>query len=656
VALRGQLQRVARAGTLVAMVRAVRVLAAVAVVAAPRAVDAGQCEGITVTVDNDDPGSGYSEERPENFQTHNVDACADTYRYLSRYVGDESTDGKAIWQPTIAVAGTYRVVTGFRASENRTDDADYFLYGDDGTMRTMVVDQRGDGCQLVELGEIWCTPGGTCRLELDGTDDMKSDAMDVTTFELVDCDPPAPPEPSPCDGLADAGFEICGSGPGICEGVYTGGEGCIALCTAVGMTCIERYGGEPGCLQEADSIPCDEVNDHASNYCVCQGEPEPQTTSGGDDGDSDDGVDGSDEAGASTDASAEAGGTTLAETTTDAAPPLDTTASLPGGGGDAADTGCGCTSDRGGGAWWLVAGLWIAGARRRRARWIGCAIATASLGCSGDVLEFESSSASTSTDASTSTSTNTTVVSATDPTAPTATTDPGTSTSTSSTDPETGPLPTEGSTDPSDTSADASSSETTRATDGESSSSTTGASTRGEPCLFASDCEPDAPYCAYGSCYDGSEGDPCLLGSDCPPASACVYFICRDGSEGDPCLSDGDCGLAPACVDFSCWDGSAGDPCVDNGDCDAAPYCAQSTCNAGEVGDPCDNDDDCDAAPFCVYAECREGVEGDSCVDDGDCSDDAPHCVGALCRDGSAGDPCEQPSDCMENCFKAFCT
>src|SRR5262245_40211819 len=83
----------------------------------PSLARAGDCAGVVGAVDNNDPSSGYSEINPENFQEHDVDACAETYRYLSKYVGDESTDGRVIWQPTITEDGTYRVTTSFRASE-----------------------------------------------------------------------------------------------------------------------------------------------------------------------------------------------------------------------------------------------------------------------------------------------------------------------------------------------------------------------------------------------------------------------------------------------------------------------------------------------------------------------------------------------------------
>jgi len=308
----------------------------------PADVHAGECSGVIVVVDNDDPDSGYSEINPENFQTHNVDACAGTYRYLSKYVGDESTNGRVIWQPAIAIEGTYRVTTGFRASENRTDDADYLLVGDDGQQTSVVVDQRGDGCVQQVVGEIWCVPGGSCRLELDGTDDTKSDAADETVFELVDCEPPPP---SPCDPLVDAGFEVCASTETTCAGVYTGGEGCTLYCATVGMTCVERYGGEPGCQQELDTpIPCAEINDHGSDYCVCMSEPQPPGTTGGDvDTSGDDAP--PDVTTADADASDSGVDTAAGATDGDASTGSADGAALPGGNDTrGGDVGCGCAA------------------------------------------------------------------------------------------------------------------------------------------------------------------------------------------------------------------------------------------------------------------------------------------------------------------------
>lgn len=352
------------------MLRAWALAPVLAALLLPRAAAAAPCDGVVVTVDNDDRGSGYSEEQPENFQSHDVDACAGTYRYLSQYVGDGSTDGKAIWTPTITVDGTYQVTTSFRASANRTDDADYVLVGDDGSEHTVVVDQRGDGCMQVELGEIWCVVGGSCRVVLDGTDDNKSDAADQTTFTLVDCEPPPP---SPCDPIAAAGFEVCASAPMHCEGVFSGGEGCVALCAAAGMDCVARYGGEPGCSQEATMIPCDEVNDHQSDYCVCEGGPAGSSSGGG-------GTQGDDASGGAADGSSSGGGeggastgAALPETSSGGAIAGSSDGGsagvLPGGTSRGAGPGCACDHGRGddGGALLVLLSLLARPRRSRRA-------------------------------------------------------------------------------------------------------------------------------------------------------------------------------------------------------------------------------------------------------------------------------------------------
>jgi hypothetical protein len=348
------------------MSRALAITTLLLATSLPRAAAAAPCDGVVVTVDNDDPGSGYGEEQPENFQSHDVDACAGTYRYLSQYVGDGSTDGKAIWTPNITVDGTYRVTTSFRASANRTDDADYTLVGDDGSEHTVVVDQRGDGCVHVELGEIWCVVGGSCRLVLDGTDDAKSDAADETSFELVDCEPPPP---SPCDPIAAAGFEVCASAPMHCEGVFSQGEGCVALCAAAGMDCVARYGGEPGCSQEATRIPCDEVNDHQSDYCVCEGGPAGTSTgSSGEGGGSSGGVVDASSSGGSLDDGTGAPEPAASSSSGSGVGSSDggSAGVLPGGTSRGATAGCGCDYGRDGGGAVVVLLSLLAWPRRSR--------------------------------------------------------------------------------------------------------------------------------------------------------------------------------------------------------------------------------------------------------------------------------------------------
>ncbi len=251
----------------------------VALVAPARAQD---CPSTVVRVDNDIAGSGYSEDPAANWVSRPTGACHGTYRYLSHTVGDGSRRGRAIWRPTIPRAGWYEVVTRFRATENRTPDADYVLYGEDGEVIRRSVDQRGDGCTAATIGVVRCVPGGACRLVLDGTDDALSDSADLTTFTLVSCDgPPSPPTPGggACDGIAARpGLELCVSEADRCEGVFTGGEGCDAFCAAAGMVCAEAFGGEPGCAREAQNpLPCGVDSGHQSDWCVCRpaGPPPP---------------------------------------------------------------------------------------------------------------------------------------------------------------------------------------------------------------------------------------------------------------------------------------------------------------------------------------------------------------------------------------------
>jgi len=232
-------------------------------------VGGADCPEVTISVDNDIPGSGYSEVNPENWLSRPVGSCSGNYRYLSHTVGDGTRTGKAIWQPAIPHNGWYRIVTSYRATENRTNDADYYVYDDEGGVTHTVINQAHSGdCTYVELGDFYCVVGGDCRLELDGTDDSLSDAADITTFELVDCDDPTP---SNCTGIAThPDYELCNETSSTCAGVYNNSDGCITFCAAAGMECVARYGGEPGCQKEPDNaIPCDEVNNHTSDWCEC---------------------------------------------------------------------------------------------------------------------------------------------------------------------------------------------------------------------------------------------------------------------------------------------------------------------------------------------------------------------------------------------------
>lgn len=240
-----------------------------------------QCPvGTEITVDYDLPGSGYS-ETTNNWTDWPTAPCnGSTYRYLSHTVGDGSRQGTATWQPTITYDGYWEFITGYRATVNRSTDADYWAYDDQGSAVHQSVDQtQGTDCQWVNLGTFFCQIGGNCRVVLDGTDDSQSDCADVTIFRLLSCtDPPdggAPDGGSQgrCDGIrAVPDYEVCEETATTCAGTYDDGSGCMAYCAAAGMTCTARYGGEPGCQQEPQNpIPCDEVNSHQSDWCECEG-------------------------------------------------------------------------------------------------------------------------------------------------------------------------------------------------------------------------------------------------------------------------------------------------------------------------------------------------------------------------------------------------
>ncbi len=233
------------------------------------------CPMLTVVVDNDAPGSGYSETKAHNWASRPVGACQGNYRYLSHDKqvapnNDGTRTGKAIWKPAITISGTYEVTISYRATTNRTNDADYFVYDDMGGTSHTVVDQKHSGdCTKVKLGSIYCKVGGNCRVVLDGTDDSQSDAADATSFKLLNCDEPQPG--GVCDGIsAQPSYELCEQSANSCAGVFTDGSGCVAYCAAANMICTARFGGEPGCQKEpANIIPCEANNGHASDWCEC---------------------------------------------------------------------------------------------------------------------------------------------------------------------------------------------------------------------------------------------------------------------------------------------------------------------------------------------------------------------------------------------------
>jgi hypothetical protein len=86
----------------------------------------------------------------------------------------------------------------------------------------------------------------------------------------------APSADVDCSGIdQNAGYELCEVSPDHCAGVFTNGAGCVAFCAAAGLQCVARYGGEPGCQQEATQLGCSDQNGHQSDWCVCGPAPDP---------------------------------------------------------------------------------------------------------------------------------------------------------------------------------------------------------------------------------------------------------------------------------------------------------------------------------------------------------------------------------------------
>ena len=137
---------------------------------------------------------------------YGYDSGDSSYHYLSHTVGGDDRRGTATWEAELRQAGTWRVETWFRRTENRTSDADHVVTDGLGSQSWLVIDQTGDGASgWVNLGEYWCDAGwGGCSVTLDGTDDDGSDEANAVRFTLVAADDD-PPDTDPCDDEPEAG-------------------------------------------------------------------------------------------------------------------------------------------------------------------------------------------------------------------------------------------------------------------------------------------------------------------------------------------------------------------------------------------------------------------------------------------------------------------
>lgn len=114
------------------------------------------------------------------------------YRYLTSELGNRI--GMALWLVQIPKVGWYQIDTTYRASENRTTKADYFVYVNTTTKAAISrtgtpVDevsfsQRGDGTKSVTIGQYCLQQGDISMLVLDG-DDGQSDSADGATWTFM---------------------------------------------------------------------------------------------------------------------------------------------------------------------------------------------------------------------------------------------------------------------------------------------------------------------------------------------------------------------------------------------------------------------------------------------------------------------------------------
>jgi hypothetical protein len=145
----------------------------------------------TVLVDDEDGAPGFTTTGDDwttwGMSGHGFDGTDSSYHYLSHTLGGSDRRGTATWTPELPVAGIWRVETWFRATENRTSNAQHLLYDRDGYVETVTLDQRGEGGSgWVELGELACEAGqSSCWVTLDGTDDDESDEANAMRFVLV---------------------------------------------------------------------------------------------------------------------------------------------------------------------------------------------------------------------------------------------------------------------------------------------------------------------------------------------------------------------------------------------------------------------------------------------------------------------------------------
>lgn len=97
-------------------------------------------------------------------------------------------------------------------------------------------------------------------------DDMGTEpARDASTDGGVDMSAPLPA----CETAADSGWEVCADEGDRCTVAFEEGEGCAAVCAAIGRECVDALDTPGvGCEHNGTSLGCAPTG-HGSDLCIC---------------------------------------------------------------------------------------------------------------------------------------------------------------------------------------------------------------------------------------------------------------------------------------------------------------------------------------------------------------------------------------------------
>ncbi|TNE43692.1 MAG: hypothetical protein EP343_33290 [Deltaproteobacteria bacterium] len=149
-------------------------------------------------IDDGDPG--YSETGNAWSTWSHPSGYKGDYRYLSHQGKNVPRVGTATWQTVVPYTGQYEVYVYFRATVNRTTDADFRVIDGNGKRHNFVLNQQTMATGWHKLGAFAYTKGQTSRVILDGTDDNQSDEADAVKWVFANSNPPPPPPPPPTQG------------------------------------------------------------------------------------------------------------------------------------------------------------------------------------------------------------------------------------------------------------------------------------------------------------------------------------------------------------------------------------------------------------------------------------------------------------------------